>query len=854
MAELLLLEESQDKKLNKQDERLASFILEHSAEEYEELLRDADWDTFYQMSSLRESILNWYPFMENSTILQLSDGFGAITGLLTRVAKKVVVLEKNERKALCIAKRWENAENLTILTTCNTDILSRDSFDYIIAEKVMDTSYAMNQMIEKVWPFLKETGRLLFVCENRFGMKYWCGVPDPLMGQPFAGIRGRSQDGMLNRQELIDQLERNEKVKGWKLYYPFPDHRFAQAVYTDEYLPKESVRDRVIPYYPEKERESLVCLENEISDSLIANGVFHVFSNSFLVECAKKETAAQVKFAALSTDRGKEHGFATIIMADQSVQKKILHPDGRKSLELLHQNQQELLEHGVCCVDEQLKMDALEMPYVEGRSLIEHLKYLFLHQPEQVEAVMDLLYTEVLKSSEQVSFSECKLKDDRLNEENAGGILKKAYIDMIPYNSFYRDGKILFYDQEFVRECFPAKYVLFRALRYTYIYISEAQQIIPVSYFQKKYGLYDVWQIFEAEEARFVEQNRNYELLSSFYRWSAVDTAYVDHNIERLKKTAKEKTAHIEYLPFVRHRYDVEKYKKNIALNAIKNVQLELLKRFIEVCEEYDLSYCVFYGTLLGTIRHKGFVPWDDDVDVLMPRIDYDRLLQVSEEAFDKPYFLQTPEKDPECFYGGYSKLRNGNTTGLETRNEGKKCNQGIWIDIMPLDRIPEDEEEREKQQKEILFYQRLLWKKTYPDQRVLWEMDWQKEAYFEEISRVFEREELCQRLHDAMVKEVKEAASEETAKVAVLARYWREKSCPQYCKKDFEFLIKRKFETLDVYVPVGYEACLEQEYGKDYAVYPCEADRKPHHQAHFDVTKSYVDYIGKTEYNDLGN
>ena len=140
--------------------------------------------------------------MENSTILQLSDGFGAITGLLTRVAKKVVVLEKNERKALCIAKRWENAENLTILTACNTDILSRDSFDYIIAEKVMDTSYAMNQMIEKVWPFLKETGRLLFVCDNRFGMKYWCGVPDPLMGQPFAGIRGRSQDGMLNRQEL----------------------------------------------------------------------------------------------------------------------------------------------------------------------------------------------------------------------------------------------------------------------------------------------------------------------------------------------------------------------------------------------------------------------------------------------------------------------------------------------------------------------------------------------------------------------------------------------------------------------------------------------------------------------------
>lgn len=99
--------------------------------------------------------------MENSTILQLSDGFGAITGLLTRVAKKVVVLEKNERKALCIAKRWENAENLTILTACNTDILSRDSFDYIIAEKVMDTSYAMNQMIEKGLAVFERNGQTL---------------------------------------------------------------------------------------------------------------------------------------------------------------------------------------------------------------------------------------------------------------------------------------------------------------------------------------------------------------------------------------------------------------------------------------------------------------------------------------------------------------------------------------------------------------------------------------------------------------------------------------------------------------------------------------------------------------------
>ena len=120
-------------------------------------------------------------------------------------------------------------------------------------------------------------------------------------------------------------------------------------------------------------------------------------------------------------------------------------------------------------------------------------------------------------------------------------------------------------------------------------------------------------------------------------------------------------------------------------LRQVQLIQLEILKDFVKVCNKYNLQYFLDGGTLLGAVRHKGFIPWDDDLDLAMPREDYDTLIEIAPEIFDEPYFLQTPENDIGCFYGGYSKLRNSNTTGLEKRNKNHVCNQGIWIDILML-------------------------------------------------------------------------------------------------------------------------------------------------------------------------
>ena len=126
-------------------------------------------------------------------------------------------------------------------------------------------------------------------------------------------------------------------------------------------------------------------------------------------------------------------------------------------------------------------------------------------------------------------------------------------------------------------------------------------------------------------------------------------------------------------------------------------VELDLLDEFDRVCRENGLSYWADSGTLLGAVRHQGFVPWDDDMDFLMLREDYDRLCQIAPQVFHSPYFWQTDETDPG-FQRGFARLRNSETTALLSYEQGKnyRFNQGIFIDICPLDNLPDSPAERD--------------------------------------------------------------------------------------------------------------------------------------------------------------
>ena len=119
--------------------------------------------------------------------------------------------------------------------------------------------------------------------------------------------------------------------------------------------------------------------------------------------------------------------------------------------------------------------------------------------------------------------------------------------------------------------------------------------------------------------------------------------------------------------------------------------ELEILKEFQRVCEIHHLRYFVTAGTLLGTIRHKGFIPWDDDIDIAMPRKDFEALRTVCTNELNSHFFYQDSHTDP-CYPFYFAKIRKNGTTVEEPWLQRVPMHKGIYIDIFPLDVCPRSE------------------------------------------------------------------------------------------------------------------------------------------------------------------
>lgn len=123
-------------------------------------------------------------------------------------------------------------------------------------------------------------------------------------------------------------------------------------------------------------------------------------------------------------------------------------------------------------------------------------------------------------------------------------------------------------------------------------------------------------------------------------------------------------------------------------------VILDILKAFMQICEKHNLTYYCCAGTAIGAVRHHGIIPWDDDIDVIMPRPDYDRLLEIAKEEDFGKYEIITPYSDP-TYPLYFSKISNRDTTLVEDRE--RPCVIGLFVDIFPLDATDDDIEKAKR-------------------------------------------------------------------------------------------------------------------------------------------------------------
>ena len=564
-----------ENKISAFDKKTASYIEKYGDILYDPIIAgETDWQIFYNLTELRKGILSWYDFPAGAKVLEIGAAFGTLTGCLCRKCAHVTATDRSLYRARAIASRYKSVENLDIYAGEATEIPFPEPFDCIILIGLLERMgkgsaegkpYADYLAHMKKW--LKPGGKILFAVENRFGLRYFCGEAEPHTRRPFDGLNHypRGTGGRSFSRKEIEDLVETAGFGYHRFYYPLPDYKLPQLIYTDDCLPEKNLRERLIPYY--RSAKTLVASERELYDDIIENHVYPFFANSFLVECSAKEPAAsgRIRYASVSTDRGEERGFATVIRADGTVHKTPLYEKGRGNARKAYENIQDLQAHGIPVVRHTLLPgDAIELPFVPWPTLSNYIKEIMRDRTEEFLHLLDRIYEYILLSSEPAPEEENALPEasglwmpdsqpERAKDSGQarefqvdsmdklrvrfGPILKKAYMELIPLNCFYnpQTGDFLYFDQEFVRENYPAKYVLFRAIHYIYCFTPNAERYYPKQRLLQKYEMEDTWEIYLKEEQRFLNEVRNREQYRQFYQWTQIDRGRMLENAKRLE-------------------------------------------------------------------------------------------------------------------------------------------------------------------------------------------------------------------------------------------------------------------------------------------------------------------------------
>lgn len=472
---------------------------------------------FMNSSDMRTSILNWYDFKPDSVVLEWNAGYGALTGLLCERCSQVVAVTSDERKAELIRCRYQGFRNLIVLTcslNCSPEEMENTlkeqrvpkKFDYVVLDGVyVSDRVKVLGFIGTAAKYLDKEGKLLLLASNYYGMQYMCGYP---RWEP-----AKENELLLTKTEL----ESYGETLGFsysKFYYPLPDYRLTQEIYSDNYLPKGSIRDRVL-FYSEK-KHMMWKNEYDFCDKIIEEGNFTQYCNSYLVEYSRVDNLSQIDYVALSTDRGREHGFATMISGDK-VLKKAIYPEGIPYLKASYDNIKALEQRKIPIVEHSYDKDILIMPYMNAPKAVDYLhKRALIGEREFFDALKQ--------------FTDCIFRSSEYDGTN----LCVGYIDMIPLNSFAKDGEFYFFDQEFAMENCPPEYIVFRTIRYLYLSYPDIESIVPLERVKDRYGISEEWDKYLKMEDDFIYDNRRHKVNETFYQWianTAVEGSSFDNGI-----------------------------------------------------------------------------------------------------------------------------------------------------------------------------------------------------------------------------------------------------------------------------------------------------------------------------------
>jgi lipopolysaccharide cholinephosphotransferase len=267
-------------------------------------------------------------------------------------------------------------------------------------------------------------------------------------------------------------------------------------------------------------------------------------------------------------------------------------------------------------------------------------------------------------------------------------------------------------------------------------------------------------------------------------------------------------------------------------LRKIQILELKILVEIKRICDKHNISFILAEGTLLGAIRHKGFIPWDDDIDIAMTRENFDKFCNIAPSELSDEYFLQTPSTDKQ--YGDYclARVRLKETKYITEREPINMINNGFRVDVFSMDNIPDS-----------YLFGYIYWTKFC----ILMRVYWSRKGYHHRSENIFVRLVtklgiiLCLPLSTKKIKNILENYHKKYERlnvkyIALLRGGWGFKKL-RHLSSIASKIIYVPFENINMPIPANYHLYLSKQYG-EYMIPPPIESRKLRHAVDIDFGK----------------
>ena len=465
---------------------ISEYLEKYEEDDYSKIInQDASVDEIKALSGIRKNIVSWYPFKENSTVLEIGAGLGEITGELCKKAKNVISIEFSKKRGEAIAKRHKDKENLEVVIGNLKGIQLEQKFDYVILIDILGYAKEINLSPKEILQFakskIKDNGIILLADENRIGMQYWTKIAEN--GESIV-----KHNKQLFTIKEVEELLKQCDLSKYKFYYVQPDTKLTNVIYTEQYLPDEENITRNIIYGKKDDIE--LYSQNEVYKQILHDKeLFCIFANAFFLEIFNSEIIENdIKMVSFSNMRKPEYRIKTIIKGNK-VYKTNENEKSKKHIEQIKRNIEILNASGLNTLDTYNESEIISEFSTEktlDKAIVELMKH--GNEEDAIKLINDFKHELINKfevgSKENNVFNKYEIMYNKDDIEDLN-FVKYGLWDLIFQNCFYYNDKFYFYDQEWMEENVPLEFILYRAI----LYFGKLKQYISDKDMYNKLGI-----------------------------------------------------------------------------------------------------------------------------------------------------------------------------------------------------------------------------------------------------------------------------------------------------------------------------------------------------------------------------